>query len=124
MTKTTARARLLNADGELIAEGACSIDESTGQATLEPERAPGMVQKERGPLVLELDSGQSFRITDRPLVMRVRPDVGARPREVLRLRLNNYAQEANAAGGAGEGASAVPQGRLSANGRGETPAAR
>ena len=123
-------ARLVNSEGELIAEGPCYLDEGAGQATLEPQRTPGTLQKERGPLALELDSGRSYRVSDRPMIIRYRTP-GADPgedgrRRVFRLRLISHnAQEATAAGGAGEGSSAV----LPGEGRpppqaGETPAAR
>ncbi len=122
------RARLLNAEGELIAEGPCHVDEAAGQATLEPERTAGVLQKERGELALELESGRSFRVSDRPMIIRFRlpgggPGENGR-RRVYRLRLLNHAQEATAAGAAGEG---TPAPRLVGGpppGAEETPAAR
>lgn len=147
MTEQPLRGRLLNADGELIAEGPCWLDEANGQATLEPERTPGVIRKERGHLALELDSGRSLRVSDRPMVVRIRlPRLGPNEngmRSLYRLRLIDdgsaslttsvlpegrtasavaeFAQDAEAAGAAGEGAPAV-----SATGRPETetPAAR
>ena len=111
-------ARLLNAGGELIAEGPCRVDEPAGMAMLEAERAPGFLQKERGLLELELESGRSLRVTDRPIVFRLQRSknnaVQSR-RMVYRLRLVNDAQEATAAGAVGEG-TPVPER--------ETPAAR
>ena len=136
MTEGAVFARLLNGDGELIAEGPCYVDEATGQATLEPQRAPGVLQKERGPLALELESGRSFTVSDRPMIIRYRAP-GSDPgedgrRRVFRLRLTahgpavhqNGAQEANAAGGAGEGASAPRHVGGPSPQAGETPAAR
>jgi len=139
-------ARLLNSDGELIAEGPCYVDEAAGQATLEPERAPGVLQKERGPLALQLETGRSFKVADRPMIIRYRAP-GAEPgesgrRRIFRLRVSPYgppevagngkataggtdiAQEAEAAGAAGEGASAVPTAWGRPRLDGETPAAR
>ena len=112
-------ARLLNAGGELIAEGPCRVDESAGTAMLEAIRQPGYLLKERGLLVLELESGRSLRVSDRPIVHRLQrsknnDDVQSR-RMVYRLRLVNDAQEATAAGVVGEG-TPVPER--------ETPAAR
>jgi hypothetical protein len=127
MTETL-HARLLNAAGELIAEGPCWLNDSSGEATLEPERAPGVLQKERGDLTLELESGRSFRVSDRPIIFRLRPPTKVpghdAVRTMYRLRLLKDAQEANAAGAAGEGSPAAPisSGRLRLNG--ETPAAR
>jgi hypothetical protein len=123
--------RLLNGEGELIAEGPCYLDEAAGQATLEPQRSPGEVQKERGPLALELDSGRSLRVSDRPMMIQYRPP-GTGPgepgrRRIIRLRLlpftGELAQEADAAGAVGEGSPAAPVwGRPRFDG--ETPAAR
>ena len=126
MTEHLLHARLVNAEGELIAEGPCWVDEEAGQATLEPERTPGVIQKERGRLALELDTGRSLPVSDRPIIIRMRHP-GAREngrRRLYRLRLLNNAQEANAAGGAGDGAPAGQEARPSADGRRETPAAR
>ena len=136
--------RLLNAGGELIAEGPCYVDEAAGQATLEPERVPGVIQKERGPLALQLDSGRSFKVSDRPMIIRYRApgDPGERGRRrIFRLRVLPYgppevspngwaaggtenAQDAEAAGAAGEGAPAVLPGEGRPRLGGETPAAR
>ena len=119
------RARLLNAEGELIAEGPCWLDEPAGRATLEPDREPGYLQKERGDLALELDTGRSLMVSDKPMIHRLRPPSrGAGPyrrRTRYRLRLINNAQEATAAGAAGEGAPALPRASLRLDG--ETPAA-
>ena len=58
MTVVTSRARLLNNDHELIAEGMCQLDETAGQASLEVDRTTGAIQKQHGNLSLELDSGR------------------------------------------------------------------
>lgn len=123
-------ARLINAGGELIAEGPCWLDETSGQATLEPTRTPGMIQKERGELTLELESGRSLSVSDKAMVFRLGPPGGgpgeSARRSLYRLRLVKDAQEATAAGAAGDGTPAVPtpSGRPPASGRRETPAAR
>ena len=111
-------ARLLNADGELIAEGPCRLDESAGTATLEVEREPGFLQKERGRLALELETGRSLRVSDRPVVFRLQRPHDSDPqsrRMVYRLQVIEDAQDATAAGAEGEG-TPVPER--------ETPAAR
>ncbi len=120
-------ARLLNEEGELIAEGSCWLDEAAGLAMLEPEREPGVIQKERGVLSLTLESGRTLHVSDKPIIFRIRPPAqGGGPyhrRTLYRLRLvgpaepteATYAQEATAAG-AGEGTPAAPQR--------QTPAAR
>jgi hypothetical protein len=166
--KVRSRARLLNSDHELIAEGLCELDERAGQASLEVDRTTGVVQKQRGHLSLELDSGRSLLVTDKPIMLTITPP-GKKPtqenrRKIFRLRLVdpmaalkeqeagnkeqgehaapsmggdaaakgtgpdaalNIAQDASAVGAAGEGRPAASHtGRLSAEGRGETPAAR
>ena len=143
MTDTQVHARLVNAGGELIAEGSCWLNEAVGQATLEPDREPGLLEKERGELTLELETGRSLRVSDKPLIFRMRPrgtgaDHSSR-RRMYRLwlirqpetsansieTLTEHAQEANAAGAAEEGTSAVSveMRRPPALRQGETPAA-
>ena len=138
MTDHLLHARLFNSGGELIAEGPCWLDEPAGRATLEPEREPGMIQKERGELSLELDSGRTVAVSDSPMVFRLGAGEAGGRRSLYRLSLidasaelstsglekaNSHAHDADAAGAAGEGAPAVPitSGRLP--GKGETPAA-
>jgi len=121
VTEAALHARLVNAEGELLAEGACWLNESQGQATLEPERAPAPIQEGRGPLTLELESGRTLKVSDRLMVVRIAPPGhanGSERRSLYRLRLLNatQAQDANAAGG-GEGTPTLRFGE-------ETPAAR
>jgi hypothetical protein len=66
-------ARLLNVEGELIAEGDCLLEARARIATLEVAREPGEVLKERGALTVRLDSGESFFVSDRPFVLRIWP---------------------------------------------------
>ncbi|MGB2695485.1 MAG: hypothetical protein WBD55_09890 [Dehalococcoidia bacterium] len=84
-------ARLVNAGGELIVEGACWLDERAGTATLEPAREPGTIQKERGALRLELETGRTLRVSDRPIVFKLRPQTKppeqSATRTLYRLRL-------------------------------------
>jgi hypothetical protein len=129
VTEHLLHAKLLNAGGELIAEGPCWLDEPAGVATLEPEREPGAVRKERGLLALELDSGRRLPVDDKPMVFRLgRNGHGTQARRSLyRLRLvggaTQHAQDAGAVGAVEEGASTapMPSERLR---NGETPAAR
>ena len=116
--------RLLNAGGELIAEGPCRLDEEAGTATLEPERELGVIQRERGVLVLELSSGRSLRVSDQPIIFRLGSTDGSgqntrRTKYRLRLisdpELVKFTQDATAAGATGEGAPTPER---------ETPAAR
>jgi len=124
MTDAALHARLVNAEGELLAEGACWLNEPQGQATLEPKRAPAFaIQKERGPLTLELESGRTLKVSDRLMVVRIAPpghSNGSERRSLYRLRLLKtvtQAQDAEAAGAAGEGTPALRFGE-------EAPAAR
>jgi len=176
VTAQPSRARLLNSDHELIAEGTCLLDEPAGQASLEVDRTPGVIHNQHGNLSLELDSGRSLLVSDKPIVLMITPP-GQKPspenrRKIFRLRLvdpmaaiieeansaepethaqdaprskdvgaaaaqgpalsedrthgsPNLTQDASAVGAAGQGRPAVSgMGRLSAEGRGETPAAR
>lgn len=126
------RARLLNAEGEMIAEGPCWVDESAGTATLEPERQAGQLRKERGALELEFETGRSLRVLGRAMIVRLGPMASRGGngqngqngwRTLYRLRLVDEApettetgQDAIAAGGAGEG--------TLADAERQTPAAR
>ena len=134
MTQATLRGRLLNAGHELIAEGPCWLDEEAGRATLEPERTPGVIQKQEGELTLELDTGRSLQVSSKAMIVRISPPVRGDAnghRRLFRLRMIHStdinaqnAQEADAAGAAGEGSPAAS----TASGRPregeETPAAR
>ena len=133
MTDHLLHARLFNKGGELIAEGPCWVDEARGRATLEPEHEPGFIQKERGDLSLQLDSGRSLAVSDSPMIFKlgVTPngDVVNEHRSLYRLRLlesgiglDTSAQEANVAGAVAEGSAAPPQVGLRSDG--ETPASR
>ncbi len=121
MIEHAVRARLRNADGELIAEGPCWLDEAAGKATLEPEREPGVLQKEHGTLILDMEDGHTYPVSHRAMIMRTGPP---NERRMYRLRLIdsderadvNNAQDANAAGDAGDGSPAPPDW--------QTPAAR
>jgi hypothetical protein len=128
VTEHRPHARLVNAESELIAEGPCFVDETAGQATLEAEREPGVIQRARGRLTLELDTGRSLVVSDKPMIVRLRQTgAGSRGnggRTMYRLRLIEDAQEAVAVGAAREGTPAPPEAGPSASGLRETPAAR
>ena len=135
MSEGAVYGRLRNTGGELIAEGPCWLDEKAGEATMEPERSPGIIQRQRGQLQLELESGRLFPVSDKPMILRLRSWNGSAAKEtgrkLYRLRLLNWgnngaptndAQEAKAAGAAGEGSPAPrPVGGPRFE---ETPAAR
>ncbi|MEX2158989.1 MAG: hypothetical protein WEB04_06255 [Dehalococcoidia bacterium] len=114
MNEPGAFGRLINAAGELIAEGPCWLDEEAGEATMEPERTPGTLQKQRGELRLQLDSGRLFPVSDKPMILRLRSWDGApgqeTPRRLFRLRILSWGTEtpqdgqSTEAGTAAEGA--------------------
>jgi hypothetical protein len=120
-------ARLVNAEGELIAEGPCEVDEAAAVATLQPVRESYSIRTASSSLALELETGRQLRVTRRPIILRLRvpgrpPDDNAR-RTMYRLRLakgepqaSEHTQDATAAGAAGEGTPVSPAW--------ETPAAR
>jgi hypothetical protein len=127
--------RLLSAGGELIAEGPCHVDEKHNQATMEPQRTPGVLQKERGRLALQLESGRTLPVSDKAIIFRVKVNgQGPASRRLYRLKLlrevaqengdggwpanGELAQDADAAGG-----DAADDGSTAFSG-GETPAAR
>lgn len=126
MTDHLLHGRLLNSGGELVAEGPCWLDEPSGLATLEPEREPGVIQKERGRMSLELDNGRTLDVADQPMVFHLGTPTedNARNghRSIYRLRINS-AQDAEAVGAVEEGPTTapMPSERLR---NGETPAAR
>jgi len=65
------RGKLMNQEGELIAEGPCELEELRGQVTMWPDREVRLLRLERGDLTLELDNGRSVTISGRPLSFRV-----------------------------------------------------
>ena len=86
-------ARLINAGGELLAEGPCWFDQDARLVTMEPDRAPGVIQRERGALTLEFDSGDRVPVDGRPIVISTMGQNGSKTRRRLyRLRLGNNAQ--------------------------------
>jgi hypothetical protein len=92
VTEHLLHGRLVNSDGELLAEGPCWLDEAAGQATLEPERAAGVIQKERGRLSLQLDSGRNIAVSDRPIIISMQGQNGNKNvrRRLFRLRLLDH----------------------------------
>lgn len=65
------RGKLINQDGELIAEGPCEVEEPRGQVTMWPDREVRLLRLERGDLTLEMDNGRSLTISGRPLSFRL-----------------------------------------------------
>ena len=119
MNESPAYGRLLNAGGELIAEGPCWLNEQAGEATMEPERTPGIIQRQRGQLQLELDSGRLFPVSDKPMILRLRAWGGSAGqdarRKLYRLRLLSWGADGVLPSGriapANEAQEVLPKGR-------------
>lgn len=80
------QAKLLNAEGELIAEGPCELDGERQEVTMWPERELSALARHRAPLILELDSGATLGISEKHMVFKLgRPGDGRT--SIYRLRL-------------------------------------
>jgi hypothetical protein len=97
-------AKLLNAGRELIAEGTCHLDHASSTITLETSREPGDLLKERGTLSVQLESGASYAVSDRPLVFRIWPPDRAgedrQHRTLYRFRMVGEHQDQDSSGAA------------------------
>jgi len=56
---------VLNSEGEMVATGACEINEERQEVTLRPFLDTGMIEKETGPLFLEMDDGTTLELSSR-----------------------------------------------------------
>ena len=89
--------KLTNAEGEFIASGPCEINRDRGEVTMWPSWEMHMLERERGPLVLELEDGTKLGISDKHLTFKLRG--GAEQRiSVYRLRMLERVPEHMAAG--------------------------
>ncbi len=78
--------KLKNAEGELIAEGPCEVSEERREVTMWPVQEMHMLQRQRGTLTLELESGRTLELSDCHMTFRVALP-GQERRSVYRLRL-------------------------------------
>ncbi len=91
--------RLLNQDGELVAEGLLELNAARMEITMWPDRERHLLSRQRGELTLELDDGRRLRLSDRHMTFRVA--TGSNPYQVIyRLRvLQEEAAPAPSGGG-------------------------
>ncbi len=81
---TTSYGKLYNTSGELIAEGACQVDDQRGSVTLRPPYDMPLLERQHGILRLELEDGGEYTLSDRVLKFRMNLP-GAPPGNVYRL---------------------------------------
>src|SRR3990172_3383614 len=89
--------KLTNAEGEFIASGPCEINRDRGEVTMWPSWEMHMLERERGPLVLELEDGTKLPISDKHLTFKLRGPAEQRI-SVYRLRILERVPEHLAAG--------------------------
>lgn len=93
------RGRLLNRDGELVAEGLLELNPARMEITMWPEAERHPLSRQQGELTLDLEDGRRLRLSDRHMTFRVA--TGSNPNQVIyRLRvLQEEAAPAPAGGG-------------------------
>ena len=89
--------KLLNANGEFIANGPCEVNRERGEVTMWPSWEMHMLERERGELVLEMDDGARFVISDKHLTFKLQGAAEQRI-SVYRLRIIEQVPEHLAAG--------------------------
>ncbi|HZP58176.1 MAG TPA: hypothetical protein VFC53_11595 [Dehalococcoidia bacterium] len=89
--------KLTNADGEFIASGPCEVDRERGEVTMWPSWELHMLERQRGPLALELADGSTLDISDRHLTFKLAGPTEQRI-SVYRLRISERVPEHLAAG--------------------------
>ena len=89
--------KLMNADGEFIANGPCEINRDRGEVTMWPSWELHMLERERGNLTLHLADGHVLDISDKHLTFKLRGPSEQRI-SVYRLRIVERVPEHLAAG--------------------------
>ncbi|MDE3095912.1 MAG: hypothetical protein KGK07_07920 [Chloroflexota bacterium] len=89
--------KLLNTEGEFIASGPCEVDRERGDVTMWPSWEMHMLERERGPLVLELEDGRRLDLSDKHLTFKL-TGAGEQRISVYRLRIVAGVPEHLAAG--------------------------
>jgi hypothetical protein len=77
--------RVVNSEGETVATGACEINEERQEVTLRPLLDSGLIDKEMGPLLLEMDDGRTLELSSRFMKFRLYGTDGERE-SIYRLR--------------------------------------
>ncbi len=81
---SSAFGKVMNEQGEIVAEGACEVDDVRGSVTLRPLLDMPLLERQRGALRLFLDDGSELLLTDRVIRFRVNLP-GQRPGSVYRM---------------------------------------
>jgi len=81
---SSAFGKVTNEQGEVLAEGACEVDDERGSVTLRPLFDMPLLEREHGAMRLTLDDGSELLLTDRVIHFRVNLP-GQRPGSVYRL---------------------------------------
>jgi hypothetical protein len=76
---------VVNSEGETVATGACEINEERQEVTLRPLLDSGLIDKEMGPLLLEMDDGRTLELSSRFMKFRLYGTDGERE-SIYRLR--------------------------------------
>ena len=63
--------KLRNAAGELIAEGPCELNSERQEVTMWPERELSVLDRHRGTLSLELESGTILELSDKRMIFKM-----------------------------------------------------
>jgi hypothetical protein len=92
--------KLYNDASELVAEGNCQVDLDRGSVTLRPIVDTPLLVRQRGNLVLRLDDGNEYEVSDR--IIRFRLNVqGVPPGPAYRLSFTDQERLGLAEGGGG-----------------------
>ncbi len=78
--------KLLNNEGEFIANGPCEIDRDRAEVTMWPSWQMHMLERERGALTLHLDDGTQLYLSDKHLTFKLQGQDEQRI-SVYRLRI-------------------------------------
>lgn len=76
--------KIANEQGEIVAEGACEVDDGRGSVTLRPILDMPLLERQHGTLRLFLDDGSELLLTDRVIHFRVNLP-GQRPGSIYRM---------------------------------------
>ena len=77
--------RVVNSEGETVATGTCEVNEERQEVTLRPLLDTGLIDKELGPLFLEMDDGRTLELSSRFMKFRLYGTDGERE-SIYRLR--------------------------------------
>ena len=67
----SSQCRVLNGEKETVASGAYEINEERQEVTLRPFVDTGLIDKEMGPLFLEMDDGRTLELSSRYMKFRL-----------------------------------------------------